>query len=68
MIGLPMECNIMNININKLTDEKIHNIIDEAILRCYIYNRKRSPQFTVDQWAKVFGMDAYLYEIEMQKR
>jgi hypothetical protein len=58
----------MNININELTDEKIQGIIDEATLRCYIYNRKRSPEFTVEQWAKVFGQDTYLYELEMQRR
>ncbi len=57
----------MIINVAELTDQDLRHVIDDAILKCYIYNRQRSPQYTVDQWAKVFGIDAYLYELEYQK-
>lgn len=60
----------ININPQDLNHDKIIGIIDELTLRCYIYNRQRSPEISVDQWAnpKVFGQNAYLYEIEMQRR
>jgi hypothetical protein len=56
------------ININDITQENITPIIDELILRSYIYNRQRSPEIPVDQWTRVFGQDAYLYELEIQRR
>ena len=60
--------NTEHININDVTQENITPIIDELILRSYIYNRQRNPDIPVERWAKVFGQDAYLYELEMQRR
>jgi len=57
----------MKINVAELTDHDLRYVIDDAILRCYIYNRQRSPQYTADQWTRVFGIDAYLYELEYQR-
>jgi hypothetical protein len=54
--------------INNITQDNITPIIDELILRSYIYNRQRSPDVSVEQWSKVFGQDAYLFELEMQRR
>lgn len=56
------------INVKDVTRENIAPIINELILRSYIYNRQRSPEISVEQWATVFGQDAYLYELEMQRR
>jgi hypothetical protein len=60
--------NTERISINDVTQENITPIIDELILRSYIYNRQRSPDIPVERWAKVFGQDTYLYELEMQRR
>ena len=60
--------NTERISINDVTQENITPIIDELILRSYIYNRQRSTEIPVEQWTKVFGQDAYLYELEMQRR
>lgn len=56
------------IHIKDLNHNKITGIIDELVLRSYIYNRQYSPDISVGQWTKVYGQNAYLYEIEMQRR
>ena len=58
----------MDINLNDINFESYQHIADEAVLQCYIHNRKNAPSITIDQWATVFGANAYLYEIEMQRR
>ncbi len=57
-------------HINNITRDNITPIIDELILRSYIYNRQRSPELPVSLYAdeRAYGANAYLYEIEMQRR
>jgi hypothetical protein len=59
--------NMQKINIGDFTDEMIVNVISDLKYRSYAYNRQRSPEIAPDRWAKIYGMDAYLYEVIFQK-
>jgi hypothetical protein len=56
-----------NLDLTTATKEQIHQTIDYLVYQNYKHNRIRFPKWTVDQWAQVFGPDAYLMELEYQK-
>ncbi len=58
----------IEINAADLNASNIPCLIDELILRNYIYNRGYSPDISVEKWALVYGENAYLYEKEYQRR
>ena len=52
--------------INK-TPEQIQDIVDNCVYASYKWNRTQFPEWSVDQWAKLFGMDAYLMELKYKE-
>ncbi len=60
--------NPIEINAADLNEGNIPCLIDELILRNYIYNRGYSPDISVEKWAKIYGENAFLYEKEYQRR
>ena len=55
------------ITLGDFTDEMLHNIISDLKYQSYAYNRQRSPEIAPDRWAKIYGIDAHLYEVIYQK-
>jgi hypothetical protein len=56
----------MNEPIINRTPEELQTITDNCIYASYKWNRIQFPHWTVDQWTKIFGYDAYLMELRYQ--
>ncbi|MFA5048964.1 MAG: hypothetical protein WC516_08125 [Patescibacteria group bacterium] len=54
-------------DLTKINLDELEQAVNQMQYAGYKYNRQQFPRWTVDQWAKVFGMDAYLMEIKYQK-
>lgn len=55
------------INMGDFTTETLDAFVSDLKYRSYAYNRQRSPEITPDRWVKIYGMDAWLYEVILQK-
>lgn len=54
------------LNLSTATRIDIDNTIDELVYLSYKWNRQRSPQWTVEQWSKVYGITTPLMELRYQ--
>jgi hypothetical protein len=59
--------NMEKINMGDFTAETLDTFISDLKYRSYAYNRQRSPEIEPDRWSKIYGVDAYLYEVIYQK-
>jgi hypothetical protein len=58
----------MNIqDIAKATKQELAQAVDEMVYQNYKYNRERAPEIAAERWVAVYGLDALLMELRLQK-
>jgi len=55
------------IDIANSTKEQLVQAVDEMVYQNYKYNRERAPEIAADRWVVVFGPDALLMELRLQR-
>ena len=63
LLKLSME----KINMGDFTAETLDAFVSDLKYRSYAFNRQRYPEIEPDRWARIYGVDAYLYEVIYQK-